>query len=298
MKKEELQALDFKKFVALFMKGAEKPFEYSESPIQIYPLSYANVFIKAPTPLFKMEYTVLLVFTKGGGRQQVDNEFYKLQKNDVLFIREGHLNAIQSIEPDTEGFFIYLDYKILLRSIHDKNQLNKITFQPKHSLDTFNIKWVSDCLKLMKQLQNESGTTTEIKVSLLQSVFLKLLETWPAVEHKLDRSLELTLKFKEVLFQNFTQNRSVKFYADTLAVSENYLNRIVKETTNKSLKSHIHEMVIFYSQVLLQRSEFTISQVAYELNFADPSHFGRLFKKIAGMTPSAYQDSTMQGLSG
>ena len=41
----------------------------------------------------------------------------------------------------------------------------------------------------------------------------------------------------------------------------------------------------------------SISEIAFELNYGDPSYFGRLFKKITGVTPSEYRTNFMQDLS-
>lgn len=297
MKKEEIEALDFKNFVSLFMQRDDKQFLFNNSPIQIYPLHYANTFIRTPSPLFKMDYTVLLIFTAGGGAQQIDNEIYELQRNDILLIREGHLNSIKSIQPQTNGYFIYIDFKILSRVFDDENKLNKITYNPKHSLGSANVKWIAECCDLMMGVKGLSSITLEIKIALLKSVFLKLIENWGNSMTSIDRNLELTLLFKEKLFKHFRKHRDVKFYADLLAISQNYLNRVLKSVSNKSSKQHINEMVVFYSQVLLQDSSNNISQVAFDLNFSDPSHFGRVFKQVTGMTPSDYQNSIMHDLS-
>ena len=46
----------------------------------------------------------LLLFSNGGGEQQVDYEIFELKTNDVLFTMEGYLNAIKSIDPLTQGY--------------------------------------------------------------------------------------------------------------------------------------------------------------------------------------------------
>ena len=93
--------LNFGSFVTKFMGNYAQPFIYEQSQIQIYPLNIASTYIKPPIPLFRANYNFLLLFSNGGGKQQVDYEDFELSTNDVLFIREGHLNAIKSIDPST-----------------------------------------------------------------------------------------------------------------------------------------------------------------------------------------------------
>ena len=118
-----------------------------------------------------------------------------------------------------------------------------------------------------------------------------------STNQKLSKISEISLNFKECLFQNYKSQRSVKFYAEKLAVSENYLNRCVNKFTNKSVKQHINEIVINHSKLLLQDQSNIISEIAFNLNFNDPSHFGRLFKKITNQTPSEYRTSFMHDMS-
>jgi AraC family transcriptional regulator, transcriptional activator of pobA len=39
-------------------------------------------------------------------------------------------------------------------------------------------------------------------------------------------------------------------------------------------------------------TQLTIGEIAYDLAFADPSHFGRFFKKQTGITPQAFRETS------
>ncbi|WP_128548004.1 helix-turn-helix domain-containing protein [Larkinella soli] len=282
-------------FVARFMGNAGEPFVYTQQLIQIYPLSFAPAYIKAPTTLFRAQYNFFLLFRAGGGEQQVDNDQFELQANDILFIREGHLNAIKSIHPATDGYFIYID-SVLLAQLFGKPLLNRFTFNPKHSVSAQDMGWLCQCCELIIR-QNRLADAGQLNVLLLKAVILKLAETWPLALFKPGRSAEITMLFKELLYDHFMRTREVKFYADALSVSENYINRCVNQITNKPPKQHINEMVIYHSKVLLQDFSRDIAQVAFELNFSDPSYFGRLFRQLTALTPSEYRNRLRQDLS-
>ena len=149
----------------------------------------------------------------------------------------------------------------------------------------------------MLQHKNVFTESTEIETSLLKAIVAKLAQTWPPALCTSDRQSEIAMLFKELLYENFMLRRDIKFYADSLAVSENYLNRCVKQVTNKAPKQHINEVVIYNSRILLQDFSKDISQVAFELNFSDASYFGRLFKQLTSLTPSQYRISLRQDLS-
>lgn len=289
---------DFDGFVSLFMREKDDSFSYTRHQLKIYPLALASKFIKTPVPLFRAKYNFMLFFESGGGVQQVDNELFKLEANDVLFIREGHLNAIKTISPDSSGFFLYVD-NLLLPQIFDSGvRLTRFTFNPKHSTAIPTMEWLLKCCELIYDSQEKGeGLFKEIGVSLVKAMVQKLEQSWPNELINSNRNYEITMSFKELLHSNFFTNREVSFYANELAISENHLTRCVKNITEKTPKQHINEMLIFHSKVMLQDLSKDISKVAFELNFSDPSYFGRLFKDLTDQTPTAYRAKFLQGLS-
>ena len=297
MSKNNPDIVNFESFVTQFMGNHSQPFTFSKTLIQLYPLNIASTFIKVPTPLFRADYNFLLLFLKGGGEQQVDYNIFELKANDVLFIRESHLNAIKSIDPSTEGYYIHIDSSLLAEIFKNKALLNRFSFNPKHSVLKAEMKWLCQCCDLIIEQKNETKDSTEIETSLLKAIVLKLAETWSPAITKPDRQSEITMLFKELLYENFMNRRDISFYADSLAVSENYLNRCVNHATNKPPKQHINELLISHSKMLLQDLSKDISEVAFKLNFSDPSYFGRLFKSLTKLTPTEYRNLYKQDLS-
>ncbi|MEM6841304.1 MAG: AraC family transcriptional regulator [Bacteroidota bacterium] len=293
----DFNPIDFGKFIDQYMGANASSFAFQPSEIQIYPLSIASSLIKSPTPLFRAKYNFLLLFSAGGGTQQVDNEVIELHPNDILFIREGHLNAIKSINPATDGYFIYLDSSLLPQIFVNRTLLNQLTFYPKHTVSPDDMAWLKQCCELLSRQPKANPYSREIQISLLKSIVLRLSEASPASLSKPDRSSEITMLFKELVYEHFLQQREVQFYSDALAVSENYLHRCVRQVTNKPPKLHINEVTINYSKILLQDPFKDIAQIAFDLNFSDPSYFGRLFKQLSKQTPTEYRSSFMQDLS-
>src|SRR5699024_3568948 len=89
--------------------------------------------------------------------------------------------------------------------------------------------------------------------------------------------------------KNFNKEKRLNFYADKLALSVNYLNRCVTSIFKKSSKEIIQEVLIMHAQLLLVESNKSIADIAYELDFSDPSYFSRIFRKTVGVSPSTYR---------
>ncbi len=105
------------------------------------------------------------------------------------------------------------------------------------------------------------------------------------------RQSELRRRFIALVKAHCTHERSVSFYADKLCISTRYLAAIVRITTNESVKSIIDRAVILEIKNLLQSTDLSVQEIAYELHFPDQSYLGRYFKKHTGQSPLAFRNS-------
>lgn len=74
-----------------------------------------------------------------------------------------------------------------------------------------------------------------------------------------------------------------------LGYHPNYLNRIMRMYTKKTLHQYLLEYRISKAIDLMYISDEPISEIALKVGFKDPSHFSKLFKQKIGLSPSAYR---------
>lgn len=99
------------------------------------------------------------------------------------------------------------------------------------------------------------------------------------------------------LFERFLQlvnahartQRRLAFYADRLCITERYLTTLVRQTSGLTAKQWIDRAVITAAKVMLRHSALTISQIADELQFPNPSFFCKYFRRLTGTTPQEYR---------
>lgn len=85
--------------------------------------------------------------------------------------------------------------------------------------------------------------------------------------------------------------RQPSFYAQKLNVHTNHLNAMVKRITGKTAGTLIANGLISYSKSLLQQTDLSIKEIAFELHFKEATHFTFYFKKATGLTPQQYRQS-------
>lgn len=96
-------------------------------------------------------------------------------------------------------------------------------------------------------------------------------------------------QFMELLRANFRQERTINFYASRLFISPKYLSMVLKETTGMSATEWIDRFVVMEAKNLLRYSGKNVQQIAYELNFANQSSFGKYFKLQTGQSPTSFR---------
>ena len=80
--------------------------------------------------------------------------------------------------------------------------------------------------------------------------------------------------------------------AQAAGVSPCHFSRLFQQTTGTTATDFISKLRIDRAKELLFSSEpLTLIQVSESLGFANPSHFGREFRRFTGMTPRQYRQS-------
>jgi len=110
-----------------------------------------------------------------------------------------------------------------------------------------------------------------------------------ALRGRADAVHPLAQRFRVALEQNFPKLLKVSDYAALLQVSRSHLNEDLREHTGRTASDHIHDRLLLEAKRLLVYSSFTVSEIAYQLQFQDPSYFGRFFRQRTGESPGAFR---------
>jgi YesN/AraC family two-component response regulator len=72
-------------------------------------------------------------------------------------------------------------------------------------------------------------------------------------------------------------------------MSPAHFSRIFKKVMGLSYQDYLNSRRITKAKYLLRTSAQSVTEIAVSLGFADPTGFGRIFKKLTGHTPSAFR---------
>ncbi|GAA4277300.1 helix-turn-helix domain-containing protein [Aquimarina mytili] len=133
-------------------------------------------------------------------------------------------------------------------------------------------------------------------IRLQTAILCEILDefhTKRAISNSKTHQNPLAYKFKHLAARDIKVKRDVTYYAEKLNTTTKKLTKVIKKVTGKTASQFLQDLLILEAKILLQDGNATINQIAYELNFPDPSTFGKYFKKNIGKTPSAYREEFM-----
>ncbi|MEP6669832.1 MAG: AraC family transcriptional regulator [Chthoniobacter sp.] len=88
-----------------------------------------------------------------------------------------------------------------------------------------------------------------------------------------------------------SEELSVKYLAELLHCSADYLSSVFHHETGHRLISYINHERIKAARSMLRNTALSISEVAYALGFESQAYFSRVFKQVALKTPTDFRKS-------
>ncbi|MDH3345902.1 MAG: helix-turn-helix domain-containing protein [Kiritimatiellaceae bacterium] len=107
--------------------------------------------------------------------------------------------------------------------------------------------------------------------------------------HGQSRTNETVARILDYLGKNFHEPVTLQMLAEEVGLSTFRISHLVKEQTGKTVLQHIHQLRVQEAQRLLEQSNMSCTDIAYESGFGDQSYFIKQFRKWMGITPARYR---------
>lgn len=189
---------------------------------------------------------------------------------------------------DTSGtIFSFLQHNLKDENSWQRNYL-QFHMQTTNSDKAFRI--------ILDSLQQEITTVKIGSNYLQQGLILRLLSELQDKDHFQVTTNLLDHSKKDYLLNRIVQliddnvgNVTRKTLEEELHYNAEYLNRILKEKTNKTLTSYSQEVRVHKAQELLTTTELTVQMIAEKLGFSSETYFYHYFKKHVQLSPNVYR---------
>lgn len=241
----------------------------------------------------------LTVCLKGKATVQINYRDFCITEGHIFTYMPNQIFRLKDRSDDflIESLFLSADYVLQLPLPRDFDLLKSIAVAPLQKINDEALhnmlEFHSLIAKHHRREENpyKESQTKALILALLMEVALLYSTSAAKIPAAVSRQEVLTDEFFKLMLDNYQKERSVAFYADKLCLTPKYLSMTVKKITGHPISEWINEAVIIEAKRMLKATDFTALQISEELNFPNPSFFGKFFKQYAGMTPLQYKGS-------
>lgn len=244
---------------------------------------------------------MLVLLTAGHSEIRLNGRPVSLSAGTVLLHGPDYLTDHRSLSSDLEYMALSLSESLWA----EEPALSRIVAQL-----LLTMRRDDDCtLRLSPYAAEHLRSELEALMSLLDSDhrFLRrrvqvhcealLLDVADWLSHKtvvrehVSRRDRLLREFHVLATKHFREEHSVGFYADRLAVSRQYLTRVLRAETGRSVNEILSELQLMEARNLLLTTTLQVGEVAAQLGFGDAAVFCKFFRRHVGCTPLAFRRS-------
>lgn len=246
---------------------------------------------------------ISLILIEGGeGVISINETDYKIEDNSLIILLPNYcIREKSSLRIPQDGYMVLISIEAITNLAIKTEYIIPIFMMFRNfPIINLSLEEKSILFKYFELLYNEEKeVNSEINIlicsNIIQSLTYKISEI---LQKKFIGRFEINGKKSSIrIFQEFIKlasnefkiHRDVAYYANKLCVTPKYLSTIVKEISKNRASCWIEILVISEAKNLLHYSDMTIQEIAYSLNFPNPSFFGAYFKKYTGMTPGEYR---------
>jgi AraC-type DNA-binding domain-containing proteins len=248
-------------------------------------------------------YCVFLKEVKCGDLKYGCN-YYDYQEGTLVFVAPGQIIGVNNTEVIQPKGWALLFHPDLIRGTSLGHKIKDYTFFSYEVYEALHLsekekQIVIDCLQkidyeLKQSIDKHSKTLISNNIELLLNYCMRFYDRQFITRSHVNK--DILVKFEKILDDYFKTEMpqtlglpTVKYCAENIHLSANYLGDLIKKETGKSPQEHIQLKLMDIAKERIFDTSKSVSEIAYELGFKHPQHFTRMFKNETGYTPNEYR---------
>lgn len=241
--------------------------------------------------LHKMHYVFTYVFN-GKGTLIVGGKTYQVEKNTLLFFPAENITYY----PDKNDPWEYMWIEFMGTNTGEllkRANLSAQTpiFRPNQPQKFFEIfaNIIEECV-IEKQHNNYQYACVASLLQLFYLIIRQRNESFITENEEKNKILAI-LQYIDTHYSD--PDISLKSISNEFFFSPPYLSRMFKKHMNISPVKYIIQQRINKAKKMLQSNQFKIANIAYACGYSSPYYFSLEFKRIVGVSPSKYKQTSI-----
>lgn len=246
---------------------------------------------------YNTDYFEIVLFKKATGYVILNQRKIDLSENTIVFISPFQKRK-WNLESENLDFTVLVFQENFLNDFFsDKLFTYRLLYfyQLAFSLNvTLTSPEIQKACEILTEIKEELIEARPDGVHIIRSLIYYLLQKFNrAYARQYGLSLQraennYAYQFKMLVESNVYTKQRIEDYAKLMSVSRITINNAVKEQFKITATQLIKQRLLFEIKNYLIHSEDTISEISYKLNFSEPNHLMRFFKKQTGLTTSEF----------
>lgn len=227
----------------------------------------------------------LLYLAKGLATFHLQNRIYQLQEGNMfIYMPDEPQQYHYELGDHPDMYWIHF-YESFPYPILEKFGLNKSGIYELSPRTEYTLLFEKIIQELQLKRTNYDSLSNLYCLELLTLFSRNMLKnnTFENVQNQLFETII------QELHKNFQSDISIKEYAQMYHMSCCWFIRSFKRYTGVTPQQYITDIRINKAKELLRTSSFNISEISTYIGYQNPLYFSRIFKKITGISPSAYK---------
>jgi len=263
-----------------------------------FPFSETYPNAKPFMPPYRKSFYQIVLMEKGFNvRFSLNTHEVKSPENIIYFNGPGHVYSYKRAD-NQEGYIIYFTDEFLSQLVG--NVMSEFPFFKVTELNILQLsnEEIGPLNVLFNTIVREQRVHGSGKLEVVRHLVVALLYKVKAIylaknnmKSQFSRTEFLMDKFRQLVNNYYVEHKTVEQYADMLSITPGYLSELVNASLGTNPKSIINQRLISEAKNMLRYSDLTVSEIAFQLGFPDPSSFGKFFRKETEVTPSQFRQS-------
>lgn len=245
-------------------------------------------------------YFEILLFNGSGGIHEIDFHAYPIRESSLHFISPEQVHLLRRAK-DVTGYVLSFTPDFCLGKNTNTEFMDAFPFfNNPYAAPIVTIHNVArkNLMEIVANMEEEYFSSHDDKADVLLSYLTILLIAArrmytpdPISGTPSSSRVDMVLRFKKAIGENFRQQKSVTYYAELLNISAGHLSETVQKDTGKTAGNMIHDRIILEAKRLLYHSPKSVKEIACELGYEDPSYFARFFKTHTQTAPEMFRSN-------
>lgn len=250
------------------------------------------------TPYYKDAFFHITFATSMDAVLTINDRQFDCRKGGLFFfIAPEQLIHWKRGATNWKGFVMLIKPKFISYSLQGSQLLRDLILFEKQGINVSQTDTESEVeiVRILEKILAEYRQDKPMKFEAIRAYLKILLIEAQRLNHvaaantATGKHSDLVYNFQVLVNQYFHEKKAIYEYARALNVNEHYLNQLVKKQTGKTAGSILKERIVLEAKCLLLYTKLDVAQIAYELNFPEPSNFMRFFKTYEKQTPSEFR---------